>query len=142
LLLQALSQARRARLEIRRARARLRGMSGEEARRLQILLDTVDNALEAVTLRIETMLASGVYTRELAGLPLEVTRRLSSMGGLPPAIAEILSSVEDSLQALVAQAPEAPALEPARVDSVEAEAARILREAEKAARRKLEEANA
>ncbi len=138
-LLYALAQARQARVQLRKAKARLRNKPPEQTRQLLLMIETLDIALEAIIIRLDTMLSANLYGVELLGLPIELVRRLKPMTrGLPPVIRELVDSVGESLEVASKWVPggfEGLGLR----EEIREEAKKIIEEAEKEARKRLEE---
>ncbi len=138
LLLEALGRVRVARGEVRRGLARLRSRRGlPGTSEAIVLLETLDILLEIVSIRLQIILSSRIYSRDYLALPLallnEVGRRSAD---LPPQLAEAISSIEESLVAAATSVgPPTRELVP---EHVRAEARSIIEKAEEEAKRRLE----
>ncbi len=144
LLIDAIYRARLAQTEVRRAKTRLRSLPSKppEVGRLLVSLEVLELALEAVVIRLETMLAANVFSGGLLALPVAILEELGEYArGLPPALADAIGGVEDALRSLAAmpQVSEDVAL---HRDEAREEARKILEEAAEAAKRRMEEAPA
>ncbi|MCE4617956.1 MAG: hypothetical protein F7C82_00915 [Desulfurococcales archaeon] len=145
MVLNTLSAVRRAQLEVRKAKIRAKSMSKlvskEEYNNLLIVLETIDVVLERVALRLQTILASGILTRDLILLPKAVIERTAELSStIPPSLTQSLAEITDMLEVLAAIAPTPP---DTPIYSLEAqppseEIEEVLREAREEARKRLE----
>ncbi|MCE4619663.1 MAG: hypothetical protein F7C33_01435 [Desulfurococcales archaeon] len=147
MVMDALLVVRRAQLEVRRAKARARQLEGVlpagEYRNLILSLETIDNVLERVAVRLETILASGIITADLLRLPrVLVSKASSQLANIPPELSQSLAEINDILDAIIAQAPEGAPEIPIAEENVEESAEEVLEEAKKEAVRRLEESPA
>lgn len=144
LALTTLSAVRRAQAEVKRAKARARGVSrlvsSEEYRNLLMGLETLDVLLERVALRLETILASGLVTRDLVSTPKTVIERAAELASsVSPAISNSLAELTDMMELLASMAPQAPgALYTGEPAAAAAEAEEVLKEAREEAKKRLE----
>lgn len=145
MVLNTLSTVRRAQLEARKAKIRARSMSRlvsrEEYDQLLVALETIDIVLERVALRLQTILASGIITRELVLVPKAVVERASQYTStIPPNLSQALAEITDMLEYLAATAPSPtgpqapiPDMQPSSEEVEE-----VLRDAKEEARKRLE----
>ncbi len=144
MLLDALSAVRQARVRIRMYTSRLGGLQAEEARRLRESLYYVDYILEAISLRLETILTvSGAVQgldEDLLRLPYELSKTLSREAeSLPPEIGALLDSIEQGIASLL---PEGYATGIIGGEELSPQAETIIKEARERARREAEKAEA
>jgi division protein CdvB (Snf7/Vps24/ESCRT-III family) len=146
-IMEALALVRKAQLEVRRAKSRARTMSKllsiQEYKDLMEALETLDIILERVALRLQTILVTGVFNKELLETPKEIlVRALNISSMIPPSITQSLAEITDTLDVLASHAPSIPeASIPAVEESnshVSENVEEVLREAKEEARRRLE----
>ncbi len=135
---------RRAQLESRRAKIRARQMknilTSEEYNNLILSLETIDNILERIAVRLETILASGIVTSDLLVIPRSLIEKASeSLQDLPPELAQSLAEIGDMLEVMVSEAPSPQTDVLFVAEPAAKEAEKILEEARREARKKLAE---
>ncbi len=138
LLLEALGRVRAARAEVRRGLARLRSRRGLPGTlEAMILLETLDVLLEIISIRLQVILSTRIYDREYLALPLALLGEIEKRSaGLPPQLAEAVSSIEESLVAAASgMGPPTINLVP---ETVKEEARSIIEKAEEEAKRRIE----
>jgi len=140
----ALVIVRRAQLEARRAKVRVERMKGllpdNEYTNLLLSLETLDNILERVAIRLETILTSGIITAELLALPRAlITKASEQLKDLPPELFESLAEIGDILDYVASNAPSQPEIPISINTETSEEVNNILEEAKKEAEKKLEE---
>ncbi|GAB6148357.1 hypothetical protein [Stetteria hydrogenophila] len=100
----------------------------------------LETILEAVALRLETIAALGMVTKEMVEAPLRVVKEaLSLRKTLPPDVAGMVSELDEALTVMyeVAAPAEFYGLDPASYGDPSEEARRVLREAEVQARERM-----
>ena len=135
-VLEALTQSRRALIAIRRGIALLENSSNPPRDMLKSLY-IMESILEAVIVRLETILVIGGAAGSLAAEPLRLVKAASKrLTSLPPELYGYLQEIETQLTS-IADAYGVETLTSASRDSLGAKAEEILREAERAAEEKL-----
>ncbi len=108
-VIQALGASRQALLRIRAQikRTKILAHRDEAARAFLQTLYMVENLLERVVLRLETMYAAGIVARDSLELPLKIVKWIEENAqGLPPDIGSIVSIVDEALSVAYAQSSE------------------------------------
>ncbi|MEB3760339.1 MAG: hypothetical protein GSR72_06000 [Desulfurococcales archaeon] len=124
--------------EVKKARAKLKAL-GQTS--LDEYLTALELVLERVVLRLTTITATGIATRELIAPVLVLVKNATEyFTALPPGITSSLYELEAALTVMFEQAPGDETLESVFVDArYKAETEKILEEAREEARRKLGE---
>lgn len=145
MVLNTLSTVRRAQLEVKKAKARARSMSRlvprEEYNNLIVTLETIDIILERVALRLQTILASGIITRDLLIVPKAVVEKASELSSsIPLGLTQYLAEITDMLEVLASTAPASPDTPSYMGDFTPSreEVEEVIREAREEAKRRLE----
>jgi len=141
-IIDALGLVRRAQREARKGARRLSRLAGriEGSRQMLVTLETLDLVLERIALRLNTLLMTGVITRDLiAPVSVLVKELYQQSQDLGPSISQALSELDDILESLAAAA---PASEPfyRREEELRDEARSIILEARREAERRLGQA--
>ncbi len=124
--------------EVKKARAKLKAL-GQTS--LDEYLTALELVLERVVLRLTTITATGIATRELIAPVLVLVKNATEyFTALPPGITSSLYELEAALTVMFEQAPGDETLESVFVDArYKAETEKVLEEAREEARRKLGE---
>ncbi|BAA80985.2 hypothetical protein APE_1975.1 [Aeropyrum pernix K1] len=134
-IVEALATVRQARFKLKVYKSRLHMLESEDAERLASRLEYIDYILEAVGLRLETILAlqpSIEAVEDLMKLPYELVKQAAKQAqDLPPDITSLLTALEQSLASAI---PEDTLIELGPgPETLSPQARDILREAEKRA---------
>jgi len=140
-LIEALGLVRKAQMEARKGVARLSRLADkvEGGRELLLRLETLNIVLERVALRLNTLLVTGVLSRELLEPVSALVKELySESRDLGPSIAQALSELDDILESIAATAPPPEPL--TRREYLREEARSIILEARREAEKRIGQA--
>ncbi|BAN90708.1 Snf7 family protein [Aeropyrum camini] len=134
-IVEALATVRQARLKLRVYKSRLYMLDSEDAGKLASRLEYIDYILEAIGLRLETILTlqpSIEAVEDLMKLPYELVKQaVKQAQDLPPDVTSLLTTIEQSLAQAI---PQDTIVESSLgSEKLSPQAREILREAEKRA---------
>jgi len=141
-IIEALRLVRKAQVEARKGARRLSRLADriEGGRQMLVALETLDLVLERIALRLNTLLVTGVITRDLIAPVSALVKELYQQSqDLGPNIAQALSELDDILESLTAAAP-APEPLYTKEEELRAEARDIILEARREAEKRLGQA--
>jgi len=141
-IIEALGLVRKAQVEARKGAMRLSRLADkiEGGRQMLVALETLDLVLERIALRLNTLLVTGVITKELVAPVSALVKELYQQSqDLGPSISQALSELDDILESLAATAPAAEPLYK-REEDLREEARNIILEAQREAEKRLGQA--